>query len=67
MVIAAVLVYKFLPSDRDSIEVTGEGDEVEPDAAEFDPLPSPATEIPPIPTDGCGGDGNPSPTAPIGW
>jgi hypothetical protein len=34
--IAAVLVYKFLPSDRHSLEVSGEGDEVEPDAARFE-------------------------------
>src|SRR5262245_14851453 len=37
VVIAAVLVYKFLPADRDSMEVSGEGVEVEPeDLAELD-------------------------------
>ena len=34
--IAAVLVYKFLPSDRGSLEVSGKGVEVEPDEASFD-------------------------------
>ena len=34
--IAAMLVYKFLPSDRNSREVSGEGVEVEPDEASFD-------------------------------
>jgi MFS transporter, DHA2 family, multidrug resistance protein len=34
--IAAVLVYKFLPSDRNSMEVSGHGVEVEPDEASFD-------------------------------
>ena len=36
VVIAAMLVYRFLPSDRNSLEVSGEGVEVEPDEAEFD-------------------------------
>jgi hypothetical protein len=36
VVIAAVLVYKLLPSDRNSLEVSGEGVEVEPDMAEFE-------------------------------
>ena len=39
MVIAAVLVYKFLPSDRGSLEVSGEGVEVEPDVSDFEPAP----------------------------
>ena len=36
VVIAAVLVYKFLPSDRESLEVSGHGVEVEPGEADFD-------------------------------
>jgi EmrB/QacA subfamily drug resistance transporter len=36
VLIAAVLVYKFLPSDRNSMEVSGEGVEIEPDMAELD-------------------------------
>jgi EmrB/QacA subfamily drug resistance transporter len=40
--IAAVLVYKFLPSDRNSLEVSGEGVEIEPAAGDFDHEVSPA-------------------------
>jgi hypothetical protein len=36
VIAAAVLVYKFLPSDRKSAEVSGEGDEVEPNIDEFE-------------------------------
>ena len=36
VVIAAVVVYRFLPSDRNSIEVSGEGLDVEPRASDFD-------------------------------
>jgi EmrB/QacA subfamily drug resistance transporter len=41
VVIAAVLVYKLLPSDRGSLEVSGKGVEIEPDVldAEATPLP----------------------------
>jgi EmrB/QacA subfamily drug resistance transporter len=39
VLIAAVLVYKLLPSDRNSMEVSGEGVEVEPDMTEFEPAP----------------------------
>ena len=45
--IAAVLVYKFLPSDRGSLEVSGEGVEVEPGEAAFN-----AGEISPAPVGG---------------
>ena len=45
--IAAVLVYKFLPSDRGSLEVSGEGVEVEPDEAAFN-----AGEVSPAPVGG---------------
>jgi EmrB/QacA subfamily drug resistance transporter len=36
VLIAAVLVYKFLPSDRGSLEVSGEGVEIEPEESAFD-------------------------------
>ena len=36
VLIAAVLVYKFLPSDRNSLEVSGEGVEIEPEESAFD-------------------------------
>ena len=45
--VAAILVYKFLPSDRDSLEVSGEGVEVEPDEAAFN-----AGEVSPAPVAG---------------
>ena len=45
--IAAILVYKFLPSDRGSLEVSGEGVEVEPDEADFN-----AGEVAPAPVAG---------------
>jgi hypothetical protein len=75
--IAAILVYKFLPSDRGSLEVSGEGVEIEPrrptsTPATSPPHPSPVTDhtsrhIPPnLPTDGCVGDRS-VPETPIGW
>jgi EmrB/QacA subfamily drug resistance transporter len=36
VIIAAVVVFRFLPSDRDSLEVSGEGVEVKPDAGDFE-------------------------------
>ena len=36
VLVAAVVVYKFLPSDRGSLEVSGHGVEVEPSEADFD-------------------------------
>ena len=45
--IAAILVYKFLPSDRGSLEVSGKGVEVEPDEAAFN-----AGEVSPAPVAG---------------
>jgi hypothetical protein len=36
VLIAAVLVYKLLPSDRNSMEVSGEGVEVEPEMADLE-------------------------------
>jgi EmrB/QacA subfamily drug resistance transporter len=36
VLIAAGLVYRFLPSDRNSLEVSGEGVEIEPDVTELD-------------------------------
>ena len=59
VVIAAVLVYRFLPSDRDSLEVTGEGVEVEPDRRRSTPAvtrrrPRSRHELlSPPPGDGC--------------
>jgi hypothetical protein len=47
VVVAAILVYKFLPSDRGSLEVSGEGVEVEPEEAEFN-----AGEVVPAPVAG---------------
>ena len=45
--VAAILVYKFLPSDRGSLEVSGEGVEVEPEEADFN-----AGEVTPAPVAG---------------
>jgi Na+/melibiose symporter-like transporter len=36
VIIAAVIVFRFLPADRDSLEVSGGGVEVEPDADDFE-------------------------------
>jgi EmrB/QacA subfamily drug resistance transporter len=45
--VAAILVYKFLPSDRGSMEVSGEGSEIEPEESEFN-----ASEVTPAPVAG---------------
>jgi hypothetical protein len=45
--IAAILVYKFLPSDRGSLEVSGEGVEIEPEEADFN-----AGDVAPTPVAG---------------
>jgi MFS transporter, DHA2 family, integral membrane protein len=42
VLIAAFLVYRFLPSDRNSLEISGEGVEVEPDASDLDHEIAPA-------------------------
>jgi MFS transporter, DHA2 family, integral membrane protein len=42
VLIAAFLVYKFLPSDRNALEISGEGVEVEPDASDLDHEIAPA-------------------------